>query len=392
MCSTSTEPFMRMVLTMIYFDYAATCPLGKEAGEAYIKAASEYFGNSSSLHDIGDTANSLLENCRTEIAKMLGVQADGLFFTSGGTESNYLGIQALLSSKHKTGKHIISGIAEHSSIGGTLDKLEKEGYEVTQLGLNNEGIIDLSELEQAIKEDTVLAIFQHGNSEIGTIQPIRKIHSILSKNKILFHSDCVHTFGKIDLKEISPFVDSIALSGHKIYGPKGVGVLYVSPSIAWKPYYHGVTHEKGVRPGTVNVPAVVSMTVAAQQFEKKREIFASHYKNLRNTLLHGLEEVAQHLIVYNFDDCHQLPSTVGLRVKGLEGQWVMLECNRYGYALSTGSACQVGKQSPSKAMKALGVMEKEAKEFIRISFGIETTVEEVQQLASTIVTIIKSVK
>lgn len=375
---------------MKYFDYAATCPLHKEAAEAYIKASTEYFGNSNSLHDIGNQAHILLENCREQWAKLIGVSADGIYFTSGGTESNFLGIQALLSSSEKKGKHIISGVAEHSSIIGNLKRLEREGYETTLLKLNEKGVIDPLEIQNTIRKDTVLIAIQHGNSEIGSLQPIQELHQVAKEHDILFHSDCVHTFGKIDLKEISQIVDSLSISGHKFYGPKGIGLLYVSPKVAWKPFYHNVSHEKGIRPGTVNLPGVVAMTVAAQIIEDKREAQYLHYWKLRDAFMKSLEAVETDIVVYHFEEKVQIPSTIGMRVKGIEGQWVMLEANRKGFAISTGSACHVGKLSPSNAMRALGVEGKEAKEFFRVSFGLETTEKDVTNLAHAIIEIIQS--
>lgn len=373
---------------MIYFDYAATCPLNKKAADAYLRAATQYFGNSSSLHDYGNNAASLLESCRKRLSTLLGVPADGLFFTSGGTESNYLAIQALLSSRESKGNHIISGMAEHSSISGTIEKLKEEGYRVTLLKFNDKGVINLDEFAAAIQEDTVLVVLQHGNSEIGTLQPLKEIHSLLKGKGILFHSDCVHSFGKVDLKEITPYIDSLSISGHKIYGPKGVGAVYISPQISWKPFYNGATHEKGLRPGTVNVPAIVAMTVAAEELDKERVNHFIHYETLRDKFIRRLSAIESELVIYDFPE-RQLPSTIGLRIRGIEGQWMMLQCNRLGFAISTGSACQVGMQSPSKTMQAMGVEGKEAKEFIRVSLGIETTEVEIEQLAEAIVQIKK---
>lgn len=372
---------------MIYFDYAATCPLDREAAEAYVKAATEYYGNSRSLHDIGNQAHNLLENCRKQLSLLLGVDSDGLYFTSGGSESNFLAIQSLIQSPLKKGKHIISGMAEHSSVESTLEKLKEDGYEITYLPFNENGIIDVEELKQSLRPDTICISIQHGNPEIGTLQPIAEIHAICQREQIRFHSDCVQTFGKVDLKEISRLVDSFSISGHKIYGPKGIGILYLSPKIAWKPFYPGVTHEKGMRPGTVNVPAIAAMTVAAEQLEARRDSLHQHYDKLRKRFIRLLKNKRENFVFYEF--ANQLPSTIGLRVRGLEGQWIMLELNRLGFAISTGSACQIGLLSPSKTMKALGVAAKEAKEFIRISFGKKTTIEDVENLGESILSIVK---
>ncbi|MBS4210276.1 IscS subfamily cysteine desulfurase [Bacillus sp. FJAT-50079] len=368
---------------MKYFDYAASCPLDKEAAQVYIKAATEFYGNSSSLHDIGEEASSLLENCRRALAELLAVEKDGIYFTSGGSESNFLAIHALLSSPLKKGKHIITGMAEHSSVLNSLNH-----YEVTALPFNSAGQIEVSELKKAIREDTILITIQHGNPEIGSLQPIEEISKLCKENDILFHSDCVQTFGKVDAKNIATHVDSLSISGHKFYGPKGIGAAYINPRVRWNPFLPGTVHENGFRPGTVNVPAIAAMITAAQTAYKQMEEHQQQCWKLRTLFLEALSPVKSSCVIYGGDVSTQLPSTLGMRVKGLEGQFVMLECNRFGFAISTGSACQIGLQAPSKTMTALGLSGKPAKEFIRISFGKETTENDVQQLAETIIRII----
>ncbi|WP_394233088.1 IscS subfamily cysteine desulfurase [Niallia oryzisoli] len=373
---------------MIYFDYAATTPLDSEAAKIYVQAATEYYGNTGSLHDIGSTAKDILENCRQEFAQLLGVAKDGVFFTSGGSESNFLGIHALLSAKKKKGSHIISSMAEHSSIRSTLDALSLQGYEITLLPFTEKGQIDFERLKQSTREDTVLIAIQHGNSEIGSLQPIEEIGNWCQQQQILFHSDCVHTFGKLNLRKITNLVDSLSISSHKFYGPKGIGVAYINPRLAWKAHFPGTTHEKGFRPGTVNVPAIAAMTVAAQKVMEERESQFADMKKLRQLLLSSMAEAEDRITVYQNDEEFQLPHTLGMRLNGLEGQWVMLECNRLGFAISTGSACSTGLTSPSKTMTAMNIPVKIGKEFIRISFGHNTTEQDVKELGKTLLSII----
>jgi cysteine desulfurase len=371
-----------------YFDYAATTPLDSEAAQTFVEVATNYYGNTGSLHDIGGTAKDLLENCRQEFANLLGTSKDGIFFTSGGSESNHLGIHALLSAKKKEGFHIISSMAEHSSIRSTLNSLSSSGYEVTLLPLNEEGRVDVELVKKATREDTVLIAIQHGNSEIGSLQPIEEIGNWCRDQQILFHSDCVHTFGKIALQKIVKVIDSLSLSSHKFYGPKGVGAVYVNPKLAWKPHYPGTTHENGFRPGTVNVPAIAAMTVAAQKSVGQQQETFIHVEKLRQSLLSMLDEAKDHMTIYGGTGIHQLPHTLGLRLHGLEGQWVMLECNRLGLAISTGSACQTGLTSPSKTMVAMKIPDKIGKEFIRISFGRHTTEQDVTLLGEVLLKVI----
>ncbi|MEH7176358.1 IscS subfamily cysteine desulfurase [Neobacillus vireti] len=375
---------------MIYFDFAATTPLDSEAAEVFVQASTEYFGNSSSLHDIGGQSQDLLENCREELANLVGVNKKGLFFTSGGSEGNFLAIEALLSAPKKQGKHIIAGMAEHSSIHGVLNRLG--GYNVTYLPFNPSGLIDIDELVGAITPDTVLVAIQHVNSEIGTIQPIEDIARVCEEQNIHFHSDFVQSFGKIDLKRIAPLVSSFSFSGHKIYGPKGVGGVYIDPAISWKAFFPGSSHEKGFRPGTVNVPAIAAMTAAAQKINNQISSNQERFLSLRANFIESLEPIKEFVHLHQAKINSQLPSIIGLRIAGIEGQWMMLECNRFGFAISTGSACQIGMQSPAKVTQALGLSKQEAKEFIRISFGNSTKREDVIKLGETIVDIVKKFK
>jgi len=362
---------------MKYFDYAASCPLDTEAAELYVKAATDYYGNSQSLHDVGHVANTFLENCRKEFSKLLNVETDGIFFTSGGSESNLLGIRALLSAPLKKGKHIVTCMAEHASILHVMKMLETEGYEVTYLPLNTQGQVEVAVFKQVLRDDTILVSTQHANPEIGTLQPILELAALCHQQQVLLHSDCVQSFGKTPIQEVAQAVDALSISGHKFYGPKGTGVAYVNPRVAWKPFLEGTTHEKGFRPGTVNVPGILAMTLAAQKVASSLYEEMDRFTFLRKTFLEELEEVKAQITVY----LGQLPGMIGMRIHGIEGQWVMLECNRHGYAISTGTACHTGMLEPSKTMTAIGVKEKSAKEFFRISFGKQTTEKDVRELA-----------
>lgn len=374
---------------MKYFDYAATSPLDEEAATMYVKIATQYFGNSNSLHDFGEEARQLLERCRQELALMLGVEKEGIYFTSGGSESNFLAIEALRSSTTKEGKHIITSVAEHSSIHNSLERLKQYGYEITYLPYNKEGLIEVEQFINAICEETVLAVIQHGNSEIGTIQPIVEIGKICNKERILFHSDCVQTFGKIDLKEISTFVDSLSISSHKFYGPKGIGVSYVRPQLNLSPFLPNTTHEKGFRPGTVNVPGIAAMTVAANKALNQLEHNYRKFEGLRTTFMNALEPIKQRFQIHGSTNMCQLPSIIGMSLQGIEGQWIMLESNRKGFAISTGSACHSGMLTPAQTMKALGFTGKKAKEYFRISMGRDNTAAELVQFAQLLNTIVQ---
>ncbi|MCU5380953.1 IscS subfamily cysteine desulfurase [Bacillus cereus] len=359
---------------MIYLDYAATTPMSEEALHTYMKAASQYFGNEQSLHDIGGTASSLLQVCRKTFAEMIGGKEQGVFFTSGGSESNYLAIQSLL--KARSEKHIITTPMEHASIRSYFQSLQSEGYTITEIPVDEGGLIHLDDLETAITENTVLASIQHGNSEIGTVQNITEIGALLKKYNVLFHSDCVQTFGKLPINVFEMGIDSLSVSAHKIYGPKGVGACYINPQVRWAQLFPGTSHEKGFRPGTVNVPGIASFLTAAENILKNQQEESLRFKELRAYFLRHLQALPLEIQVEGHStSC--LPHIVGVTIKGIEGQYTMLECNRHGIAISTGSACQVGKQEPSKTMLAIGKTYEEAKQYVRFSFGQQTTKDQI---------------
>ncbi|HHW39393.1 MAG TPA: IscS subfamily cysteine desulfurase [Bacillales bacterium] len=362
---------------MIYLDYAATTPMSEKAINIYSQVATNYYGNSSSLHDMGLVSQTILEESRKTIADFLNGEAKGVYFTSGGSESNYFAIHSLLKGNNKKGKHIISTKLEHSSIANTLADLQNDGYEITFVPVNTEGRIDLDALAKAIRPDTVLATIHHGNSEIGTIQDLVSIGAILKKHDIIFHSDCVQTFGKIEIDVNRANLDSISVSSHKIYGPKGVGACYINPTRTWKPVIPGTTHENGFRPGTVNVPGIAAFITAAEEIFPIMNSEQKRFQGLREKLVHGLQGDSWKVSQIG-PTSNRLEHIIGLSIAGIEGQYIMLECNRYGVAISTGSACSVGMQKPSKTLLAIGKSTEEAKQFIRLSLGKLTTDAEIE--------------
>ncbi|MFC4320932.1 IscS subfamily cysteine desulfurase [Litchfieldia salsa] len=366
---------------MIYLDYAATTPMSHEAIHVYTEVAKNIYGNTNSLHDVGSTAHSLLESCRIELGSLVNSKSDGIYFTSGGTESNHLVVQTLIQSFKGKGNHLITTSIEHSSLSNLFRKLEQEGFEVTYLPVDHTGKISLSDLKQSIKPTTILASIQHANSEIGVIQDLEAIGEILSRHSVLFHSDCVQTFGKIPIDVVKMNLDSISISSHKIYGPKGVGAAYINPNTNWIPLYPNTTHENGFRSGTVNVPGIASFVAAAQQIVSEMEENQRKVTMLREHLKNGINRYFEKIELIEHPNS-QLQQIVGLRFHGIEGQYSMLEFNRHGLAVSTGSACAIGQQAPSKTILALGKTPEEAKQFIRLSFGKSTTIETIDKVIS----------
>lgn len=374
---------------MIYLDYAATTPMSDDALNIYTELSKTVFGNSSSLHDIGGKANDILQASRKTIASLIGGEENGIYFTSGGTEANILAVQSLLNGADQTKKHIITSRMEHASLHSYFQSLSERGYEISYVETNEYGHISLDSLKKLVRDDTVLVSIQHGNSELGHVQPIDAFGAFLLEKNILFHSDCVQTFGKINIDVKKANISAISLSAHKIYGPKGVGAVYINPSIYWKSVFLHATHENGFRPGTVNVPGIAAFAVAAHKSCSNIDTANEHFIKLRNIICSKLKPYNEYIKVINEQSPYeQLHNIIGLFTQGIEGQYIMLEANRYGYAISTGSACQVGMQAPSRAMTALGFNESEAKQYVRVSTGILTTSEEIESFCDKMINII----
>ncbi|WP_101842915.1 IscS subfamily cysteine desulfurase [Halobacillus sp. Marseille-P3879] len=370
---------------MRYFDFASTCPMSNEVLQTYIKASKDFYGNTRSLHDAGTKADSLIEHCRTTLAGLMGISQDGLTFTSGGTESNLLAMDALIGAKG--GKHVIISAGEHSSIKNFTAKLSRQDFKVSEVSLTTDGTVNLEELNSLIQEDTCLLSIQHVNSDTGSIQPLDKIYEMCQDNNILLHSDCVQSFGKIDIKAVSSLTDSFSISSHKIYGPKGVGALYIRPSISAPPYLPNVTHENGRRPGTLNTPGITAFTTASEVRLSNLSSFQSHIQNLKSEFFQSIEKIKHKVEVIGPEEITPVP-IIGLCLKETDGQHVMLEANRRGYCFSTGSACQVRSNGPSPTLLAMGFNEQKAHTFIRISFGVENTCEDVRDLAEDLTDIL----
>lgn len=365
---------------MIYLDYSATTPMSEKAIETYAKVAKDYFGNASSLHDFGGMASNITEHSRRIISKHINCSERGLFFTSGGSESNHLAILSLAHGNLHKGKHLITSKVEHPSVLNAFKVLEREGFKVTYIPVNRFGQIEIKTFENALQSDTILVSIGHASSELGTIQDIEKIGEILYKRGIAFHSDCVQTFGKIPLDITKAKLTSVSLSAHKIYGPKGIGACYMDPSTAWRSTIPNVSHEKGFRQGTLNVPAIAAFAEACEEIMSQ---LTEEQKRLRELQFLFLSQVDKSIILEGHPQ-KRLPHHLCLRLKGIEGQYVMLECNRNGIAISTGSACKIGQSGPPLSMTAIGRTPDEGREMIRITLGKYTTKDHIEKVASVL--------
>ncbi len=373
---------------MIYLDYAATTPMSEEALYVYQEAARKFFANPSSLHEAGTKAKEALEACRHAWADMLQVEPEGIFFTSGGTEANQLALQSLIEGNKEKGNHLVTTEIEHSSIYNLFEKYASEGYEITYVPLTKDGQVDLQALEKALRPSTILVSIQTVNGETGFIQPIEAIGSLLKEKGILFHTDFVQGFGNVDVSINESSINSLSIASHKFHGPKGVGLTYIDPRVRWKQQIPNTTHESGFRPGTVDVPSILSFTKAGQEAVDHRERKQRKMLKLRRYFLEGLKQAGLDVTIYESKEA-QLPQILGLSFGKLQGQYIMLECNKYDIAISTGSACQVGKQSPSRTIRALGKTRDEANQLVRISFGEATTFNDLDRCIEVLTKIVK---
>lgn len=372
---------------MIYLDYSATTPMSERALNIYTKVAQTHFGNANSLHDYGTMGANIVEHSRKIISKHIGGLSRGVFFTSGGTESNQLAIYSLAKAYENKGRHLITTKIEHPSVINTFKFLESLGFSVTYLPVNEYGEVERHVLENAIQKDTILVSIHHASSELGTIQNLKAIGALLKEKDIIFHSDCVQTFGKIPININELHLDSLSISAHKIYGPKGIGACYINPKLSWKPLFPNGTHEKGFRSGTLNTPAIAAFAEAAEEMIATMEQEMKRFEQLQT---YFLQQIDRNRIVLEGHPTNRLKHHLCLRIKGIEGQIVMLECNRKGIAISTGSACKLGLTLPSQSMIAIGRTEREAHEMIRITFGKFTTKEHIEKTIATLNEIIES--
>jgi len=369
---------------MIYLDHAATTPISDKALEVFVNVSTHYYGNPSSLHDQGSEAKQLLNAGRRTIAKIINSDSEEIIFTGGGTESNHLAIKALLSTSDK--KHIITSEVEHSSVRNLFDELERRGYKISRICVDDKGRISLDEVEKAITEETVLISIQHANSETGVIQDVEQLGKLAKRKQVLFHSDCVQTFCKIGLESI--WFDALSISSHKVYGPKGVGAFYLRKGIDVKPEIPGSNQEKGLKAGTENVAGITAFATASKLLFAERSDEYIRLSMMRSKLLEAFSKKEIELIDEG-DVEHKLPNILGIRFKGMEGQYLMLECSQAGLAISTGSACQVGEEKPNRTMKAMGRSDQEAREFVRLSLGKKNNEEQIDVIIEKIDTILK---
>ena len=367
----------------IYADNAATTRLSDAALQAMQPMMQEIYGNPSSLHHVGQLAKEKLEDARERVAKCLGAAPNEIYFTSGGSEADN---QAILTAAYngavKGKKHIISSKFEHHAVLHTLDKLKKEGFEITLLDVYQEGIVRAEDLENALREDTALVTIMTANNEVGTLQPIKELAAICKAHNVLFHTDAVQAVGHIpvDVKDLG--VDMLSVAAHKFHGPKGVGVLYCRKGIILRNLINGGAQERNKRAGTENMPAIVGMAAALEEACANLEKNAAYVSRLRDKLIDGVKDIERSRV--NGDLQKRLPGTVNMCFEGIEGESLILLLDQVGICSSSGSACTSGSLDPSHVLLAMGIPVETAHGSLRISLSEYNTEEEVDIIIETI--------
>ena len=360
----------------IYLDNAATTKMSRTAIYAMLPYMDGVYGNPSSLHSVGQAANEALVNARERIAKLLGCEAREITFTSGGSEADNQAIVSAARIGEKNGKkHIISTAIEHHAVLHTLNKLEKEGFEITLLDVHENGIVAPEQVADAIREDTCLVTVMYANNEIGTIQPIKEIGAICREKGVVFHSDAVQAAGHlhIDVKEQN--IDMLSLSAHKFHGPKGIGALYARKGIRLTNLIEGGAQERGKRAGTENIPAIMGMVAALEEACSHIDENAEKLTALRDKLISGLSEIPHSIL--NGDSRKRLPGNVNFCFEGIEGESLLLLLDDKGVYASSGSACTSGSLDPSHVLLAIGRVHDIAHGSLRLSLSDENTEEEI---------------
>ena len=364
----------------LYMDYSATTPVKKEVLEAMMPYYTTYFGNASSFHQFGREAKEGLEKGRAQVAALVNAEPREIYFTNGGSESDNWALEGTAFARRKEGNHIITTKIEHHAILHTCEYLQKvHGFEVTYLDVDAEGKVDLDQLKRVISDNTILVSVMYANNEVGTIQPIKEITKIAHQYGALMHTDAVQASGNIpvDVKDLD--VDLMSMSGHKIYGPKGIGALFVKKGVKIHNFIHGGAQEKKKRAGTENIPAIVGYGKAAELAKANMEHHVTELTRLREKLLNGIVETIPHVKI-NGHRTDRLPGNANISFEFIEGEGILLLLDQLGIGASSGSACTSGSLDPSHVLMALGLPHELAHGSLRLTVGDFTTEDDIDYI------------
>lgn len=376
---------------IIYVDHSATTAVKKEVIDEMLPYFNLKYGNASSQYSIGRLSKDAIENSRKKVAKAIGVKSEEIYFTSGGSEADNMIISGIARANKSKGNHIITSKIEHLAVLNTCKMLEREGFELTYLNVNKDGIVDLEELKNSIKDNTILISIMYANNEIGTIQPIKQIGQIAKERNVLFHTDAVQAIGNIKIDAVNENIDALSLSAHKFYGPKGIGAAYIKEGINFEPLINGGHQESLKRAGTENVPSIVGLGKAIELANNNIVAYNKHLLFLRENLISLLEQNIRYIGI-NGHRTQRLPGNVNLSIRGIDGESLLLLLDMNGICASNGSACTSGSQTPSHVLKAIGLSDCNSQGTIRISFGEENTISDVRYISNTLIKIVEKLR
>ena len=372
-----------------YFDHAATTPVREEVIKEMIPFFGIEYGNASVMYSLGRNAKKAMKQARERVAKAINADLNEIYFTSCGSESDNLAIKGFAYENKNKGNHIITSKIEHHAVLDSCKTLEKQGFRVTYLGVDENGRVDLDELINSITEQTILITIMFANNEIGTIEPVEEIAKIAKEKNIVFHTDAVQAIGnlKVDVKKMN--IDMLSLSGHKFYAPKGVGALYVKNGINFKKLQDGGEQENNKRAGTENVAEIVGLGKAIELIYNEYDIYNEKLKKLRNHYINRIKNEIDNIKV-NGDLVNRLPGNANISFKDVNGSELLFELDKYGICASAGSACSTSNPEPSHVLTAIGLNKNYIDGTLRVSFGKDNSIDDVDFLVDSLKTIIKS--
>lgn len=376
---------------MIYLDNAATTKVADSVVDAMLPYFKEYYGNASSIYQLGAKSKEALDESREYIAGTLGAKTNEIYFTAGGSESDNWAIKATADAYAQKGKHIITSAIEHHAVLHTCEYLEKHGYEVTYVGVDENGVIKLDELKAAIRPDTILISVMFANNEIGTIQPIEEIGEIAKEHDILFHTDAVQAYAQVPINVDEMHIDMLSASGHKLNGPKGIGFLYIRKGIKIRSFVHGGQQERGRRAGTENIPGIVGLAAAAKRSFSMLEEKMKKEIELRDYLISRIEAEIPYCRL-NGDRKKRLPNNVNFSFQFIEGESMLILLDSKGIAASSGSACTSGSLDPSHVLLAIGLPHEIAHGSLRLTLSEENTKEEMDYVVEQLTVILERLR
>lgn len=376
---------------LIYLDNAATTKTAPEVVEAMLPYFTEHFGNPSSVYGFAAANKEVITRQREIIADTLGAKSNEIYFTAGGSESDNWALIATAEAYASKGKHLITSKIEHHAILHTCEYLEKKGFEVTYLDVDENGIVDLEQLKSAIREDTILISIMYANNEIGTIQPIREIGAIAHEHGILFHIDAVQAFGQVPINVDEDQIDMLSASGHKLNGPKGIGFLYIRKGVKIRSFIHGGAQERRRRAGTENVPGIVGFGKAVERAVSTMEARTKKERELRDYLIERIEKEIPYCRL-NGDRTKRLPNNVNFSFRFIEGESLLIMLDMKGICASSGSACTSGSLDPSHVLLAIGLPHEIAHGSLRMTLSEETTKEDLDYVVENLKEIVGNLR